>query len=420
MKAEILDASVQFYQRPFITPLVLSSGPITEITEARVAVTVRADGKEATGRGAIYLSDLWAWPDPRLDHSFRDAALRKLTTQIAEGLRDFCGGEPHHPLELGMRLHDRVTSADTPVPTILARAMCASPFDAAIHDAAGIALGCCALDFYVEDFPAPSADRYFTTYNAAAAIRQTLTPARHELEAWLIVSGKATLDPDFASTIRKRCYRCFKLKTTGRSLEDADSTIAMFTLAKRAGVQQPWISVDSNEANVDTASVLDYLLRLRRESPEAFAALRYLEQPTNQDIRAHRHDWHEVAALKAVLLDEGLTSLELLPEAKADGWSGLALKTCKGHSFALVAAAWARQHGMLLSMQDLTNPGFAAIHSALLASRLDTINGVEINSPQFTPDANAEWLPRLEKLFHPRDGLHRLPEIEPVGLGSTL
>ena len=86
------------------------------------------------------------------------------------------------------------------------------------------------------------------------------------------------------------------------------------------------------------------------------------------------------------------------PDARADGWSGLALKTCKGHSFVLVAAAWARQHGMLLSMQDLTNPGLAAIHSALFAARMPTLNGIELNSPQFTPAANAEWLPRLSGL----------------------
>src|SRR5438045_8581965 len=100
MKARILDASVEFFQRPFTTPLVLSSGPITQITEARVAVTVDVGGTSATGRGAIYLSDLWAWPDPQLDHSYRDAALRKFTAEIANGLRDFCGRDADNPLEL--------------------------------------------------------------------------------------------------------------------------------------------------------------------------------------------------------------------------------------------------------------------------------------------------------------------------------
>jgi hypothetical protein len=110
----------------------------------------------------------------------------------------------------------------------------------------------------------------------------------------------------------------------------------------------------------------------------------------------------------------------LLAEAREQGWSGLALKTCKGHSFTLIAAAWARENGMLLSMQDLTNPGYSMIHAALLAANLPTINGVELNSPQFTPAANEPWLPRLAPLFTPSDGVHRLADVRPIGLGSTL
>jgi hypothetical protein len=119
-----------------------------------------------------------------------------------------------------------------------------------------------------------------------------------------------------------------------------------------------------------------------------------------------------------VLLDEGLTSFELMVEARRQGWSGFALKTCKGHSFALTAAAWARQNGLQLSLQDLTNPGLSLIHAALFAAHVPTMNDVELNSPQFTPAANQAWLPRLAGLFDPHDGVHQLPETTPVGLGS--
>jgi L-alanine-DL-glutamate epimerase-like enolase superfamily enzyme len=420
MKAQIHDASVEFFARRFVTPLVLSTGPITEITEARAAVTVDVGGKRATGRGSIYLSDLWAWPDAKLDHAFRDAKLRRLTDEIAGDLRGFCGGEAHHPLELGLRLHENVCHAETPVATMLARAMCASPFDAAIHDATGVALKRPALDLYADDVPLPSADHYLKR-GAARTIREALRSRRTVLDAWRIVGPGDPLDQTFNDVVARHGYRCFKLKIRGKDpREDVDRTIEVYQAVQSAGAADARLSVDSNEGNADAESVLEYLLRLRNADPQAFAALQYLEQPTSRDIRAHRHDWHKVSPLKPVLLDEGLTSLDLLPEAKADGWAGLALKTCKGHSFALVAAAWAREHGMLLSMQDLTNPGFSAIHSALLASRLDTINGVEINSPQFTPDANAEWLPRLAGLFEAHGGVHALPEKDPIGLGSTL
>ena len=142
------------------------------------------------------------------------------------------------------------------------------------------------------------------------------------------------------------------------------------------------LCVDTNEANPDAASVLDYFRRLRSADAEAFEALRYFEQPTGRDITAHRFDWKPVSAIKPVMLDEGLASLRLMKEAVRQGWSGFALKTCKGHSFALVAEAWANKQGLLLSLQDLTNPGLSLIHAALFAAFVPTINGVELNSPQ--------------------------------------
>ena len=75
---------------------------------------------------------------------------------------------------------------------------------------------------------------------------------------------------------------------------------------------------------------------------------------------------------------------------------------------------------MLISIQDLTNPGIALIHAAFVASHLPTINGVELNSPQFTPTANEAFLPLLRALFEPQGGVHRLPNPIPNGLGSMI
>jgi hypothetical protein len=86
----------------------------------------------------------------------------------------------------------------------------------------------------------------------------------------------------------------------------------------------------------------------------------------------------------------------------------------------LVCAAWAHQHGMTISLQDLTNPGIALIHAALVGAYLPTINGAELNSPQFTPEANRDFAERLPELFLPRSGVHRLPPEMPTGLGSWL
>ena len=191
-------------------------------------------------------------------------------------------------------------------------------------------------------------------------------------------------------------------------------------MVKGLGAKNIKLSVDTNEANPDTESVIEYLHRLQDADEETYRAFQYFEQPTGRDITVHKFDWHEVSKLKPVMLDEGLTSLDLMREAKNQGWTGFALKTCKGHSFALTAAAWARQNGVMLSLQDLTNPGLSMIHAALFAAHVHTINDVELNSPQFTPAANESFLPRLAGLFDPHEGLHRLPDKIPVGLGSML
>lgn len=428
MRVSIVDATISFHEQPFITPLQLSTGAITVITEARVEATVRVDGREAAGRGTIYLSDLWAWPDPALAHDARDAVLRVTCERIAARLPALCGGEPAHPMELGMRLHEAVCSDDFgrqsghPLPA-LALAMCASPFDAAIHDAAGQALGLSAFRFYDEPAPMPSVDVFFGRDGGACeAVRAMLRDEPLEaFPAWVIVNKSDALETAVRPWVVERGYRCFKFKLMGAdNAVDVARTVEVYDGLLAMGVDAPRITIDTNEANPGAASVADYFERLREASPGAFAALEYAEQPTHRDIVAHPQDWRAATALKPVLLDEGLTSMARLETARDQGWSGLALKTCKGHSFLLAAAAWACQRGWMVALQDLTNPGYSAIHAALTAAWLPTVNGVELNAAQFTPAANGPWLPRLAGLLEPRDGMHRLPDAAPPGLGSVM
>lgn len=439
MKTRILDAKVTYFHQPFLKPLQISSGKITEITEARAEVRVAVDGKEAVGRGSIYLSDLWAWPEPSLTHDQRDAILRDLCDHIAANLWDLCGAEQAHPMELGLRLHNslchdapadgssthsafRILHSTFCIPSVLARAMCASPFDAAIHDGVGLALGKSAFGFYEDSRPIPSGDALFRGGSVCRSVRGMLQPPRREFDAWLIVSrGDSFGEDGVAPWVQERGYRAFKVKILGRdNQDDAARTAEVYQAVKSLGLDKPRLTVDSNEANPNADGVLDYLERLRSIDSKAFDALEYLEQPTARDIVANPNDWRKVTRLKPVLLDEGLTSFDILPVAREQGWSGLALKTCKGHSFALLAAAWAYENGLMISLQDLTNPGLSAIHAALFAAHVPTVNGVELNSPQYTPAANAEWLPRLSGLLDPRNGIHVLADAAPPGLGSTM
>ncbi len=419
MEARILEAQVEFVPQPFSTPLMLSSGPITQCTQAIATVTVEVTGQRATGRGAIALSYVWAWPSATLSGDRRDSVLRQYCTRLAGELKNACGSAAH-PLELGMRLHDAVAADKAAEPPTLARVMCASPFDAAIHDAVGIALGRSAFALYDRPFDAPTADACFEGGLASERIARLIAPPKRQLKAWYIV-GKNDTPETVRPWVVDRGFRYFKIKTLGKdSAQDAARTVEVSRLAQELGVKSPVISIDANEGNPDADSVLDYLLRLRAADAQAFDSVQYLEQPTTREIIARPYDWHKVAALKPVVLDEGLTGQELFATAVEQGWSGFAVKTCKGQSFSLVAAAWAKEHGLLVALQDLTNPGLAAIHSALFAAHVPTINDIELNSPQFAPVANEPFLPQLAGLFQPTGGVHRLPQPVPVGLGSGL
>jgi len=419
----ILDASVVFQCRRLVQPLQLSSGKIEELTEATASVVVEIDGRRATGRGTIYLSDLWAWPDARLSHDERDRTLRKLCVMIACDLPKRFQEQRWHPLELGLQLH--IWTCDelpiTPSPPSLARALCASPFDAAIHDGAGLASARSAFSLYEHAAEIPSADSYFPYTGACRAVAHLIQEPRFELPAWYVVGKAEPLQDTLVPAIKRHGYWCFKLKLTGRDIAaDVARTAQVFRVARANARRVPRLTVDSNEGNPSADSVFEYLDRLEAADSDAFAALEYLEQPTSRDIRKNAFDWRAVARRKPVLLDEGLTDLDLLADARDQGYGGLALKTCKGHSMLLVAAAWAREQQLLISLQDLTNPGIALIHAALVGAHLPTVNGAELNSPQFTPAANAVFLPRLKDLFEPCDGIHRLPKYISHGLGSSI
>ena len=59
------------------------------------------------------------------------------------------------------------------------------------------------------------------------------------------------------------------------------------------------------------------------------------------------------------------------------GYSGVALKVCKGQSHAVLMAAAAQKYKSFLCVQDLTCPGASLVHSASLASHVPGVFTIE-------------------------------------------
>ena len=70
---------------------------------------------------------------------------------------------------------------------------------------------------------------------------------------------------------------------------------------------------------------------------------------------------HSVSARKPLCMDESAHDWHLIRLGRTLGWSGVALKTCKTQTGALLSLCWAKAHGMTLMVQDLTNPMLAQI-----------------------------------------------------------
>ena len=216
-----------------------------------------------------------------------------------------------------------------------------------------------------------------------------------------------------------------KIKLNGEDLKwDVDRVLAVDrttteTQAKRKVAK--WVySLDFNEKCPNIDYLLAFIRQIKEKAPAGFARIQYIEQPTKRDLKSDRANvMHQAAKLLPVVMDEALTSLEMLLLAREMGYTGVALKACKGQAQAVLMGAAAQKYKMFLCVQDLTCPGASLIHSAGLAAHVPGVAAIECNSRQYVPVANKGWDARFPGLFNPRDGWVNTGQINRLGLGAV-
>lgn len=438
-------AEVTFHNEQLAVPLRLSKGTISEITYAEVSIgLITRAGKLASGKGAILLSDVWAFPHPTLDHTAKDAAMRSVCTELAKTLPD--DAEFSDPLQKSHWLEHCLAQAITVVENRagwrtgtlprLAALNCLSPFDAAIHDGWGRAIGASVYELYTAEWLNTNLEAYFPgAWGNALAGRYPgdyLVARRPALHVQHVVGVGDALTPDHASPqalpdlpsdlaswVRRDGLSSFKIKSRGQDpREDARRIAAVHATVCSTSPKQPIrLSLDPNEGCPDAHFLLEMLDRLEQETPEAYAALEYIEQPTARDLASYTFTLHEVAARKPVLLDESFDTLDVLPQMVAQGWSGFAVKSCKGQSHALLAYSWANAHDYYVTLQDLTNPGLALIHSANLCAHLAlSTASFECNSRQYMPHARPTEQATHPTYFRAVNGMLETKDAPIIGL----
>lgn len=442
----VIGARLYFIPIQMRIPLKFGTATVTSVTCARACVRVAdRSGRAAEGWGETPLSVQWAWPG-KTAYEVRQQMLKNCCARLGEAWVKF--GEFGHPLEIGYDFQDKMlptcleelnrggNRAGDPMPW-LAALICCSVFDQAIHDAYGNLLQRPVYETYGREFISrdlsaflqPAADARVSF--KGRQVHEFLLPQREgRLPAWHLVGGVDLLDSSeltgnepndgypvmLTDWIRRDGLKCLKVKLRGNDAEwDFQRMARVGRIAVEHGVEH--LSADFNCTVTEPAYVNGVLDRLRAEHARIFEMLLYVEQPFPYELEEHRIDVRSVASRKPLFLDESAHDWRLVKLGRELGWTGVALKTCKTQTGALLSACWAKAHGMQLMVQDLTNPMLAQIPHVLLAAHVGTIMGVETNAMQFYPEASAPEAVVHPGLYRRRDGLVELSSIAGPGFG---
>ena len=255
-------------------------------------------------------------------------------------------------------------------------------------------------------------------------------PPQKKLPVWHLVGGLDPLSsndqtdsaPDddhpmlLGDWIKRDGLRCLKIKLRGNDpVWDYQRLVSVGQIAIEQQVTH--LTADFNCTVTDPAYVIDILDRLQAEHPTLHDLILYVEQPFPYDLEANRIDVHSLADRKPLLMDESAHDWKLVRLGRSLGWNGVALKTCKTQTGALLTLCWAKAHGMHLMVQDLTNPMLAQISHVQLAAHVDTMMGVESNAMQFYPAASDPEAEIHPGLYRRVSGQHDLTTIQGSGFG---
>jgi L-alanine-DL-glutamate epimerase-like enolase superfamily enzyme len=441
----ITEATCSFEPVAFRAPLKFGGRVVEQTDLINVEVIVESrQGRHATGFGSMPLGNIWAWPSEVVTPDQAEQAIKKFAEEVVAlanlypefghpiDLVYHLSGEYYH---LGKTLPQKM-GLDEPMPE-LAQLVAASAFDAALHDAYGRVHEMNCYDMLSSEFMNHDLTEYLDEQFEGEYLDQyTLRQPKPRLPLYHLVGA---LDPLTEQDISKRIgdglpetlpewiaadgLTHLKIKLAGDDLNwDVERVLAVDRVATEAqaarGCTEWFYSTDFNEKCENVEYVLGFLSRIREQSPAAYDRIQYIEQPTSRHLEANPDNrMHEAAKLKPVVIDEALVDYDALLLSREQGYTGVALKACKGQTESLLMAAAAQKFGMFLCVQDLTCPGYSFLHSASLAARIPGIAAIEGNARQYCPGPNKKWSKQFPGMFKITDGTVETGALNGIGLG---
>jgi L-alanine-DL-glutamate epimerase-like enolase superfamily enzyme len=419
----IVDVELYFLPVQTRMPLKFGAESLESVVCARAKVTVEnGQGHRAVGWGETPLSVQWVWPST-LTMQFRLERLQQFATLLAAQVArtPSCG----HAMEIGLEIVENVIAdvnvdqpGDLPQQKMpyLAKLVVASVFDQAIHDAYGNANDIDIYQAYGKPFlNRPVSEFFIPCEIGGETIGENAEELLHgrfldefiegsppkTLPVWHLVGGLDPISPDeltsghpddgypvlLADWIKADGLECLKIKLRGNDSDwDFRRLVEVGLIGMPLGVKH--LSADFNCMVREVDYVNQILDRLKTEHRELWESILYVEQPFPHELEELKLDVHSLSNRKPLFLDESAHDWRYVEYGRRLGWSGVALKTCKTQTGALLSMCWAKVNQMPLMVQDLTNPMLAQVPHTRLAAHSTTIMGVESNAMQFYPDAS--------------------------------
>lgn len=433
----IREVRVSFEDFAYRAPMKFRATVVDRVTLLNVEITGELNGETTIGFGSMPLGNVWAFPSARLTYAQTLAAMKHLAVDL--GAITESSQIDGHPVEINHELEPlyfeaaHAVEVEESIPP-LATLVVASAFDAAIHDAYGKAAGLSCYETYGPDHLKYDLGHYLDErFNGEYLARYVNTKPSDSLALYHLVGAlDALTDADLQSRlgdglpetleqwVRSERVNHIKIKLDGNNLAwDVERVLAVDGVVSGIDPHENWrYSLDFNERCPDVAYVIECLTRVRESTPLGFSRIQYVEQPTHRDLNAAgTPDMHAAAKIKPVVIDESLVDYQSLLRARELGYSGVALKVCKGQSNALLMAAAAQKFDMFLCVQDLTCPGASLLQSVGLAAHIPTVTAVEANARQYVPAANTPWVLQFPGIFRIGNGRFDARELDGLGLG---
>lgn len=435
----VTNSSVSFNYRQ---PMKFGGRVVDDVTVLRteIEVTSASGKKKATGIGEMTMGIAWSWPS-KLPQKITLKVLLELANRLADKAADAKpSGDPfqvtHHIAEIRSQVVGELETEYKIVGGIpkLAALLASSPLEAAVHDAFGRNLKmssfeCLSSEFLNQDLSAYLGEEFAGKYPneyVLAKPRPTM-PLYHlvgALDPLTAEDLKTRLNDGYPETLEEWLQidgvSHLKLKLAGNNIDwDVGRIVEVTRICEYVASERNWkLSFDFNEQCPDEDYVIDLLERLERLSPLSHDRLQYIEQPTPRDLTTRTEmTVHRISRLRPIVIDESLTDLASLKLARQRGYTGIALKACKGHSECILMAAAAAEYKMFTCFQDLTCIGGSFLHSAALSSHIPRVAAVEGNGRQYCPAGNQAYMKQYAPMFRVRYGTVPTDLLNGVGLG---